>query len=115
MTNRRTSRGKEPITPADINDSVTPQNYIGNDHSFTLQTIMELQKSNGQLIESVNSLRITIETQNSKLKNIEDGLTSVNQKIYAAGIVLTIALVVGGFFVDKIWDLFSQNIVITTK
>lgn len=115
MTSRHVSKGKEPVTPAELNDSVTPQHYMGHDHSFTLQTIMELQKSTGQLIESVNNLRSSVDSQNSKLQKIEDGLADVKRKIYAAGIVIGIVMVVGGFFVNKIWDLFSQQIVITTK
>lgn len=79
--------------------------YASPGHDFTLQAIMELQKSNGQLTEAVNSLKTSIDKQDSKLDKLEIKMSGVTHKIYAATIVLAICLVVGGFLVNKLWDL----------
>jgi hypothetical protein len=74
------------------------------DHSFTLQAIMELQKSVGQLTEAVNTTRLALEKQNQQLGKIEEKVSSITHKLYAAGVVLAIALAMGGFLLNKSWD-----------
>jgi hypothetical protein len=88
----------------------TPSNYPSPDHSFTLQMIMELQKSTGQLTECVNSLRTSLDRQSGQLDKIEEKVSGVTHKLYAASVVLAILLVVGGFIIDKTWDLMAQQI-----
>lgn len=92
------------------NAGVTPQHYVSSDHSFTLQTIMELQKSNGQLTTAIDSLKEVIEKQDKKLNTIDDTVTGVTKKIYAATVVLAILVCVGGFIVNKSWDMMVKQI-----
>lgn len=88
--------------------------YGQSDHSFTLQAIMELQKSNGQLTEAVHRLRESIEKQDARLDRMETTLSGVTHKIYAAGVVLAILVVIGGFMVNKAWDIAMMHIESTT-
>lgn len=81
------------------------------DHSFTLQAIMELQKSNGQLVEAITSLRGEISRQEAKIDKLDESLSTIKQKVYAAGIVLMIFVAIGGFIINKAWDLLAQQIV----
>jgi hypothetical protein len=87
-------------------DSTTPQRfaetppqpaYPGSDYSFTLQAVMEMQKSVGQLTQAVQTLTEESKQQRAKLDRI-------SHIIYAAGAVIT---VVGGmivFLVNKLAD-----------
>lgn len=110
MAARQRTRSSEQSTPDVTGDVTTPQHFINADYSFTLQAVMELQKSTGQLTESINSLRSSVEKQTTKLEKLEDKLSAVTHKIYAAGVVLTILLAVGGFLVNKAWNLMAQQI-----
>ena len=105
----------EMQAPPEASTKTTPQAYAGADHSFTLQTIMELQKSTGQLTEAVNSLKIAIEKQDLKLDKVGASVVSINNKVYAAGVVLAIFLVVSGFIVNKSWDLVVEQVKITAQ
>lgn len=100
-------------------DFSTPERHLGTttpinaglvDHSFTLQAIMDLQKSNGQLTEAVSSLRLSIDKLNSKLDRVEGTVSGVKHKIYAAGVVLAILVALGGFMVNKAWDLMVKQV-----
>lgn len=75
---------------------------------------MELQKSNGQLTEAVHRLRESIEKQDARLDRMETTLSGVTHKIYAAGVVLAILVVIGGFMVNKAWDIAMMHIESTT-
>lgn len=87
-------------------------------HDFTLQTIMELQKSVGGLQVSVATLTKSIENQiaaldrtNDQVKaechEINNKISGITHKIYAAGVVLGIAVIFGGWVVNKSWDLIA--------
>lgn len=119
-------------TPADTTITSTPQYTGSHDHSFTLQTIMELQKNTGQLTEAINSLRSAIEKQESKidkaetiidnkmdkletnicnrLEKVESSVSIVTHKIYAATIILGILVIIGGFIVNKSWDIMVSQL-----
>ena len=74
-----------------------PPGFTADDHSWVLQTIMELGKSNGQLIQAVNTLTDQSKEQSKKLD-------SISHRVYAAGVVL---VVIGGilyFILDRMWD-----------
>ncbi len=90
--------------------NVAPPHYQA-DHSFTLQAVMELQKSNGQLTEAVNSLRTVILKQEAKLDKLDENLSTIKQKLYAAGVVLAIIVTIGGFLINKTWDLLAQQLI----
>lgn len=110
MATGQRPKSSEQSTPDVTGDIATPQHFINADHSFTLQTVMELQKSTGQLTECINSLRSSVDKQTTKLEKLEDKLSSVTHKIYAASVVLTIMVAVGGFIVNKAWNLMAQQI-----
>jgi hypothetical protein len=87
----------------------------GHDHSFTLQAIMEQQKAIGQLTESVNNLNKSITELAGKIEKDDEKLSGVTHKIYAAGVVLAIVLVCGGFIVNKAWDMMAVQIISNVK
>ena len=78
-----------PVTP--------PPGFRADDHSWVLQTIMELQKSTGQLSQAVNTLTEQSKEQGKKLD-------SISHRVYAAAAVVT---TIGGilyFFLNRMWD-----------
>ena len=72
-------------TPPQIAETLPSARHSMADYSFTLQAIMELQKTVGGLAEAVNNLKSNIDKQGDKLEKI-------SQRVYAAGVVLTIAV-----------------------
>ena len=88
----------------------TPHTFVSSEHSFTLQAVFELQKSMGQLTEAVNSLKVSIDNQSNRIQRLEDKLSGVTHKLYAAGVVLTIILVIGGWMINKAWDFMIGQI-----
>jgi hypothetical protein len=69
---------------------------------------MELQKSVGQLSERVDSVRNQIEKQGGKLD-------SISHQIYAAWAVLVVLLTVGGFIIDKSWNLIMAVLTLALR
>jgi hypothetical protein len=80
------------------------------DYSFTLQAIMDMQKSVGQLTEAINGLKESSLEQKKTTELLSEKLSGVTHKIYAAGIVLAILVAIGGFIVDKAADLAIEQI-----
>ena len=70
------------------------------DYSFTLQAIMEMQKAVGGLTEAVNTLKTLAEKQGERLDKI-------SHRIYAAGVILTIAVPVIAFLAN----LFAPQVI----
>ncbi len=69
MQRRTDARNSSATTPDQAgNPSVTPRDFSQAVHGFTLQAVMELQKSTGQLTSSVESLKNVIEKQDKKWK-----------------------------------------------
>jgi hypothetical protein len=76
----------EPIETPQRFAETTPQGrYPMTDYSFTLQAIMELQKSVGALTEAVGGLKTNSAKQ-------ADKLDTISHRIYAASVVLTLAV-----------------------
>ena len=115
MATTQDPRSKVATTPDISEFKTTPQSFVTSEYSFLLQMVMELQKSTGQLTEAVNSLKLAIENQNSRYNRIEEKLSGVTHKIYAAGVVLAILLVVGGWFFNKAWDLMVKQLTSQTE
>lgn len=86
MVRTRTEASLES-TPSRYPAETTPQAYHSSDYSFTLQTIMEMQKTLGQLTQAVNTL-----TEESKKRG--DILDKISHKVYAAQVGLVVAGVV---------------------
>jgi hypothetical protein len=77
---------------------VTPDAYVqavGAGH--LVESMMQMQHSIGELKATVNHLNTASDKQSTKLDRI-------SHIIFAAGVVLTIILGIGGFFLNKIWD-----------
>jgi hypothetical protein len=109
-------------TPAESGATATQPPFTGHhDHSFTLQVVMELQRSTGQLTEAVQTLKSTVdrldikldrlnEIQCSRIDSLGISISNIKKTLYATGVVLTLLLAVGGFIVDKSWDLVVDQI-----
>jgi|GEM_PF-5079569 len=110
-TQNNNDRGTEPVRPA----TTTPTNYSTQDHSFTLQLIMELQRSIGQVAESVAQGHRDSQRIESKLDTLDASMTSVKVTITVAGVVLAIIIAISGFFIDKAWDVISNHVEISVK
>lgn len=50
-----------------------------------------------------------------RLDKIEDKVSVVTHKLYAAAVVVGIFLVVGGFFVNKAWDMAASHLAEVAK
>lgn len=79
----------------------TPPHYPGSDYSFTLQAVLELQKSVGQLQEAVGTLK-------EQGKQHAEKLDKLNLRIYAATAVLVVLGTILGFLLNKGVDLLIQ-------
>jgi hypothetical protein len=94
MANERTD-----APPSGFPD-VTPPRYPMTDYSFTLQAVMELQKTIGGLTEAVNTLKTQTERQGTKLD-------SISHRVYAATVIVMIAVPIVAFLAN--W--FAPSIV----
>lgn len=113
MTHAYRQNQPNPGTPEPYIGTTTPSTAGLIDHSFTLQAIMELQKSNGNLTGAVSALKQSIDKLDNKLDKIEEKVSGVTHKIYAAGVVLAILVCLGGFIINKAWDLMIKQVQIT--
>jgi hypothetical protein len=92
---------KERIeTPRQVGESTPPQ-YSTTDYSFTLQAVMELQKSVGALTEAVNTLKAQVGKQADKLDKI-------SHRVYAFGVVIAIAAFVANLFAPSLFASFRH-------
>jgi hypothetical protein len=85
------SRGRgqsEDIPPGNLPE--TSPTYPHSDYSFTLQTVMELQKSTGQLISKVDRLCDDVQGFGTRLGTVEKAVDRVKTGIYVASAILTI-------------------------
>ena len=69
MTAKQRSKAPEEASPEQYPVS-PPPGYRADDHSWTLQTIMEIQKSIGALTQATSTLTDTVQAQGSKLDKI---------------------------------------------
>ena len=65
-----------------------PPGLQADQHSWLLQTIMELQKTVGKLTGTVESLTRTVEKQSTKIDALRDDLTKVLTSIRTAYVIL---------------------------
>jgi hypothetical protein len=97
----------------------TPANYSHQDHSVTLQMLMELQKSTGQIAESIAQLDKRVERSEDKsearFNSLESAMSDVKLKIGIAVAVLAIVMAVSGFFINKAWDAIADRVEISIK
>ncbi len=76
--------------------------------SWVLQSVMDMQKTLGQLTQAVNTLTDRTEKTGDKLEakieKLGDTLNKLSHKIYAAMVVVTIFGAIVAFLVDKGWS-----------
>lgn len=84
-------------TPRKQPNVLPPAHVGGHDHSFTLQAIMEMQRTLGQLVEATESLKRSADEQRKEIKGH-------GYIIAGASAATTVVLMIGGYFIDKMWD-----------
>ena len=70
------------------------------DHSFTLQMIMELQKSVGEINANLGQMKASIDSMKGKV----DDLVGWKNKILGGAAVLAAVIGIGGYIVGKASD-----------
>ena len=65
-----------------------PPGLQADQHSWVLQTVMELQKTVGRLTGTVESLTRTVEKQSTKIDALRDDLTKVLTSMRTAYVIL---------------------------
>lgn len=78
------------------------------DHSFTLQAVMELQKSVAELAAKADRLISDVSKQSEKIEGVRDQISFVKGAMWVIGIVMAGVLVVVGWY-------FSGKLSITLK
>lgn len=81
----------------------------GIDPAFIWTQLAELIRCNGTILESQRQLQSSMDRLLEKVDKIEDKVSGITHKVYAAGVVLTILVVVGGFFINKAWDMAAGH------
>lgn len=87
----------------------------GLDPAFIWQQLANIQNSLGSIQEGQRQLATQVEKVETKLDKMEERVSGITHKLYAAGVVLAIALAVGGFAVSKAWDLMAAQIIESKK
>ena len=81
----------------------SPLAYPGSEHSWTLQTVFELQKTVGQLTQAVTTLT-------EQQKGFSTKLDKISHQVYAALVILILIGAVIGFFSKSINDYITHSI-----
>jgi hypothetical protein len=88
--------------------NVPPPKPVMLDHSFTLQAVMELQKSVAELAAKADRLISDVSKQSEKIEGVRDQISFVKGAMWVIGIVMAGVLVVVGWY-------FSGKLSITLK
>src|SRR2546427_117787 len=96
---RSGNKGRETTPPRapEITPPATPQ-YTGSDYSFTLQAVMEMQKTLGGLTQAVTTLTNQLHSDDAKIDRIDSRIHRMEKIIYAASALVTVLLGIGVFF-----------------
>jgi hypothetical protein len=65
--------------------------------SYLVESMMQMQQSIGEMKATMGHLKTSSDNQSKKLDR-------VSHIIFAAGVVLTIGIGIGGFVLNKVWD-----------
>jgi hypothetical protein len=84
------SRPPPTTVPKDF-PNVTPQNVMV-DHSFTLQAVMELQKSVAELAIKTDRLIKDVEGQGTKIDAVRHQISFVKGAIWVIGAIVALAI-----------------------
>ncbi|MBE0508681.1 MAG: hypothetical protein IBX50_18515 [Marinospirillum sp.] len=82
----------------------TPPPIPPHDNGWTLNAINSLSASVGRLEQSAANIEKTLDKLDKRFEKVEDKVTGMDRRIYAAGIVIVILISVGGFIVNKAVD-----------
>lgn len=93
---RRTGHSRDSLPP-DSTPMATPMYGSSHDHSFTLQAIMELQKS-------VSALTVSVESMKKSQDEVKMKVATFEKVLYAASVVLVIAVGGGGWLLSTAKD-----------
>jgi hypothetical protein len=102
MVRPRNPQGQsEPGIPTRIAEG-TPQ-YVGSDYSFTLQAVMEMQKTQGQLVEAVQALQGAQKETTTKVDGIATKIHTAQTVLWLVGVgVVAIISLVGWIITSAI-------------
>lgn len=92
-----TTPSREPETSPRQTAEVTPTYHQAVGVAYMTEALMQMQATLGELKSDVKHLAAASEKQGMKTDR-------VSHIIFAAGVVLTILLAIGGFLLNKIWD-----------
>lgn len=105
---RKPSAGADQNTVPDAPMTTPPAS--GMDHSFSLQMLMEIQRAIGTLSSEVSGLHAEAEKASQKLDRLEEKISGVTHKIFAASAVVVVLLGIGGFLLNKAWDMAAGHL-----
>jgi len=99
---------KAPMPPeqdavASIPETTPSPGFGAREHSFTLQAIMELQKSMGELNATVNGMKSTLDSVKIKV----DGLVAWKHAIVGGAITLGVVVTVLVFLLSRASDFVT--------
>lgn len=99
---RLATAASSAVAPANAS---TPQSY----------PVLELQKSVGELCSEVRLTREAVEKLDSRLDKIEERVSAVTHKLYAASVVMAIVVAIGAFVMNKAWDAAAEHLAEVAK
>lgn len=99
VTASKTPGAKQGVSAPDL-PSATPQYASHQDHSFTLQAVMEMQKSIGELKATITDNTSAINSMRAKV----DGLVEWKNKILGGAVVLGAVIALAAFLISKFSD-----------
>jgi hypothetical protein len=99
----RSSKPRSATTP-EAYPTVPPSvPYPSGDYSYTIEVVMGMQKTIGQLEQAVKTLT-------EEFRDVRKKLGRISHIIYAAGVVGTIGLAVFIFVANKMADAFIASL-----
>lgn len=83
----------------------------GGDYSpFVWKQLGDIQQAMGRMEATLSQIQRAQEKADEKTDKLEEKLSGVTHKIYAASVLLAILVAIGGFFVNKAWDIMMLSI-----
>jgi hypothetical protein len=100
------ARGQRQGAQADSVPASMPSSLptMNGDHSFTLQAVMQMHKSMGSLEASIKNLSDAVDRQRASTDEVKKKLGNIEKVMYAAGVVLIIAVTAGGWIMNTTKD-----------
>lgn len=85
-----------------------PPGFQAADHSWVLQTIMELQKSNGEMTHALRTLSEQVKEQTATLGEVRDQVSKGRTIMITAAVIAGALLTALTYLIDKGLEYFSQ-------